>query len=260
MKKITIFIVLTCAFVSAYGQKIQYQMSNPLPDSLRRVLKSTLQDFQKKYGSLGTIVVRDTTEQNIYANDGTTCTLARAHHGSVSINVFALKRYNLTKIDFRNTIAHEAKHMLIPEGIRLTKPFKLADGHTIIGFRGLNLIVDSVNDVKFAKIEEGSAEALASLLYSDYTCFDSMDVPLGTLVRCCIQAKWITTTDLIRTTKESDVPGLVGLILGIPTNKVTASDIVCVVNAFNYAYQKSDYKLPFLALQQKRGGVQKFKF
>jgi hypothetical protein len=83
----------------------------------------------------------------------------------------------------QTTIIHELFHAIKPDSLSMASPYTLQDGHQVIGYHGLSLVVNSKKEqTQFGLFEDAAAEACASSYSSEYQVPNVYYANIGSLM------------------------------------------------------------------------------
>jgi len=148
---------------------------------------------------------------------------------------------------FKNTIIHELFHTIKPDTLKLTTPYKLKDGYSVIGYHGLSIVVkNDQQQTQFGVFEDAAAEALASLYYNNYQVPNVYYANIGSLILKMIHRWWLTADDLIDYQSNNSFESFCEKIID---KKPTSKDIESLMQIFNDVYS-TDQDLTNSAIQK----------
>jgi hypothetical protein len=133
-----------------------------------------------------------------------------------------------------NIVLHAMTHASVVNTVTLSKPLPFSEG-LIIGYQGaaIKVLLKDGNSTFWRLLEEGICERNAALL-GDYTVDSIKYFRLGNLAL----RHFPEEIDTIHYTKDSDVPGLIGIVLKKDPQFVTVQDIEKVMGIYQNELKK----------------------
>lgn len=222
--------------VSTSQPAVEMVFEGVIPEQQMQTTKSTGEHYASVYGCASNKV---TVTLGQFATEGQNGAViiveAESDPGSITFNSNTLVTDAAQKV--RNTTAHEMTHACqTNEPIHFANPITLADGAVATGVHGFGILVElpSGERTKFMKIEEGVAEAEASLLYPDYKVDNPQYFKAGNLTRYFMNQHGITGSQLAGMVQTNNLAEYVNKI-GNP-NQPFETNLISAMNKYQEAF------------------------
>lgn len=215
---------------------VEMVFEGAIPEQQMQTIKSTGEHYASVYGcASGKVTVTLGQFATEGRNGAVIVVEAESAPGSITFNSNTLVTDAVQKV--RNTTAHEMTHACqTDEPINFANPITLPDGAVATGVHGFGILIElpSGERTKFMKIEEGVAEAEASLLYPDYKVDDPQYFKAGNLTRYVMDQHGITGSQLAGMVQTNNLAEYVNKI-GDP-NQPFETNLINAMNKYQEAF------------------------
>jgi hypothetical protein len=193
------------------------------------IVSTAADDYLGKYGCVQSTITF--SQQTLRADSG-----EQSDPGVVYFNSLNVAR--MTNEELRAITLHALTHACQPlELYYLPERYTLLDGKEAYAIGGLSLFVSSeeVEELKFALMEEGAAEALAYNVDRSYFSFIPEYYRIGQLTIWAVEQGFLTYNDLSRYAQSNDLMAFVSTITG--REAPSYADLEWVMSWWHLAYR-----------------------
>ena len=242
MKKLNVFsiLLLISALVILFFVTNKEQSPSPfIIEGFSKTNKQIIEKAAKKwvsgYGNIRNIKFVTFHGETKPLPDGATgITRETSFPGLIKIDQDGIGSSDYGKKEMYDTVLHAMTHAAVVNVITLPKPIPFCDGY-ILGYKGASIKVRLKNGTGtfWGLMEEGICERNAAA-FGGYSVENEDYFAIGNLARRHFPAG----TDTMRYVRESNVPGLIGLILKKDPNLVSVQDIENVMRMYQSVLHK----------------------